>query len=63
MNIFNQPSYEQEQEKIAVLREIAGKMGVVGTVGSWSYVQAIVRKGQASSYFAVGDQVIIMMSR
>lgn len=58
MNVFNQPSYEQFDAQIAVLREIAGKMGVVGTVGSWSDVQAIVRKGQASSYFAVGDQLI-----
>ena len=58
MNIFNQPSYEQEQEKIAVLREIAGKMGVIGTVGSWDDVQAVVRRGEADRYFAVGDQLM-----
>ena len=55
MNILNQPSYEQMEEQITVLREIAGKMGVAGAVGSWKDVQAIVRRGQAERYFAVGD--------
>jgi hypothetical protein len=55
MNILNQPSYEQMDEQITVLREIAGKLGVSGTIGSWKDVQAVVRKGQAERYFAVGD--------
>lgn len=60
MNVFNEPSYEQMAEQISVLREIAGKIGVVGTVGSWKDVQAIARKGQADRYFAVGD---LLMSK
>ncbi len=40
------------------MREIAGKMGVIGTVGSWDDVQAVVRRGEADRYFAVGDQLM-----
>ena len=54
-NLFGLPSWEQKNEEISILREIAGKMGVVGTVGSWSDVQSIVRRGQAERYFAIGD--------
>lgn len=58
MNVLNLPTAEQFSEQISILREMAGKMGVVGTVGSWKDVQAIVRRGQAERYFAVGDQLM-----
>jgi len=55
MNVFSQPSYDQMEEQITILREIAGKMGMVDTIASWEDVQAVVRRGQAERYFAVGD--------
>ena len=58
MNVFNQPSFDQQAEQILILREIAGKMGLVDTIGSWADVQAIVRRGLAIKYFAVGDQLV-----
>jgi hypothetical protein len=45
-------------EQILVLREISGKMGLVDTIGSWADVQAVVRRGLANKYFAVGDQLV-----
>ena len=57
-DILNLPTAEQFGEQIAVLREISGKMGVIGTVGSWDDVQTVVRRGEASRYFAVGDQLM-----
>ena len=60
MNALNLPTAEQFDEQIAVLREISGKLGLIGTISSWKDVQAIVRKGQADRYFAVGD---LLMSK
>lgn len=60
MNVLNLPTAEQFDEQIAVLREISGKLGLIGTISSWKDVQAIVRKGQADRYFAVGD---LLMSK
>ena len=57
-DILNLPTSEQFGEQIAILREISGKMGIVGTVNSWDDVQAIVRRGLADKYFAVGDQFV-----
>ena len=56
--IFNLPTKEQFDEQIAVLREISGKMGLVDIISSWKDVQAVVRRGQAERYFAVGDQLM-----
>jgi len=60
MNVLNLPTAEQFDEQIAVLREISGKLGLIGTISSWKDVQAIVRKGQADRYFAVRD---LLMSK
>ena len=58
MNVLNLPTAEQFDEQILVLREIAGKMGVVGSIATWKDVQAVVRRGQAERFFAVGDQLM-----
>ena len=58
MEILNLPTAEQFDEQILVLREIAGKMGLVDTISSWKDVQAIVRRGQAQKYFAAGDALV-----
>src|SRR5690606_26958580 len=60
MNVLNLPTAEQFDEQILVLREIAGKMGVVGSIATWKDVQAEVRRGQAERYFAVED---LLMSK
>jgi hypothetical protein len=57
-NLFGLPSWEQFEEQLTILREMAGKMGVVGTIGSWKDVQSIVRKGQGNKYFAPGDALV-----
>ena len=58
MEILNLPTAEQFDEQILVLREIAGKMGLVDTISSWKDVQAIVRRGQAEKYFTAGDALV-----
>ena len=55
MNIFNEPSHEQMDEQISILREIAGKIGVADTIGSWQDVIRILRRKQADKYFSIGD--------
>src|SRR5690554_1646708 len=58
MNVLNLPTAEQFNEHIAIMREISGKLGLVGTISTWKDVQAIVRRGQADRYFRIGDQLM-----
>jgi len=58
MNVLGLPSAEQFEEQISVLRDISGKMGVIGTIGSWKDVQAIVRRGTPQNFFKDGDLLV-----
>lgn len=58
MNVFNQPSYDQMEEQISILREMAGKIGVVDTLSSWNDLVAILRRKEATRYLNVGDTLL-----
>ena len=62
MNIMNFPTAEQMAEKVLVLKDIANKISPAYKLESWEDVQACVRRGTASKYLSIGDQIMAIFN-